>query len=354
MSGQAGRPLGPDAQGASGVHHEFGAEGTPARDPSRAGGSGGADALISVVIPLYNKEAHIQRALDSVLRQADQHFEIVVVDDGSRDGGAALVAACPDPRVRLIRQPNAGVSVARNVGVAAASSDFIAFLDADDAHKPDFLANVRALARQHPEALAYAMNYEVVSPGGAVQLGVDPARAPSQMLDPLAYFRIGKHGSPIFSSSVAVRRRALQAVGGFPAGVRLGEDIDTWLRLVMSGPVVFDSRPGGQYFNDATNRALHNNPPPERYVFFDTIDAWLAKHPERMQERQEAEEFKNFFRLVHAHHQIRWGDRQRGRQVLRGVKTEAFRRERLRLGLLSHVPRSCYTGLARLKQALFS
>ncbi|WP_423595096.1 glycosyltransferase family 2 protein [Roseateles sp. MS654] len=317
-------------------------------------GPGGPPPPVAVVIPLYNKERHIRRAIDSVLGQTHRALELVVVDDGSSDGGAALVEAVADPRLRLHRQANAGVSAARNRGVALTSAPVIAFLDADDAWVPDFLENVLALAGRHPEAVAVAMNYEVVAPSGARSLGVDPARAPSQLLDPLAYFRIGKHGSPVFSSSVAVRREALLAAGGFPEGVRLGEDIDTWLRLLFRGPVVFDARPGGMYFNDATNRALHQHAPPARYVFFDTIDRWLAAHPQRVDERREAEEFKNFFRLLHAHHQIRWGDTAAGRQLLRETRTETFRREKLRLQVLSRVPRSCHAGLARLKQALFS
>ena len=315
-------------------------------------GAPGAPA-ISVVIPLYNKEHHIARAVDSVLAQTWRHFELVVVDDGSRDGGAAIVEGYADRRVRLHRQANAGVSVARNQGVALTAAPLIAFLDADDAWEPDFLDQVMTLQARHPQAVAVAMNYEVVAPNGTRSLGVDPARAPSQLLDPLAYFRIGKHGSPVFSSAVAVRREALAAAGGFPEGVRLGEDIDTWLRLLFQGPVVFDARPGGMYFNDATNRALNTHAPPARYVFFDTIDRWLAAHPERVEERREAEEFKNFFRLLHAHHQIRWGDAAAGRQLLGQTRTRTFRREKLRLQLLSRVPRACYTGLSRLRQALF-
>ena len=315
-------------------------------------GTPGAPA-VSVVIPLYNKEDHIARAVESVLAQTWRDFELVVVDDGSRDGGAALVEGCADPRVRLHRQPNGGVSVARNRGVALTSAPLIAFLDADDAWEPDFLENVMALQARHPASVAVAMNYEVVAPNGTRSLGVDPARAPSQLLDPLAYFRIGKHGSPVFSSAVAVRREALAAAGGFPEGVRLGEDIDTWIRLLFQGPVVFDARPGGMYFNDATNRALNTHAPPARYVFFDTIDRWLAAHPDQVEARREAEEFKNFFRLLHVHHQLRWGDAEAGRRLLADIRTRTFRREQLRLRVLSRVPRACYTGLSRLRQALF-
>src|SRR5579875_475960 len=96
---------------------------------------------ISVVVPLYNKAAYIGRCLDSILAQSFKDFEVIVVNDGSSDGGEARAQefAARDSRVRLITQANAGPGAARNFGARVAASPLVAFLDADDAWEPDYL-----------------------------------------------------------------------------------------------------------------------------------------------------------------------------------------------------------------------
>ena len=122
--------------------------------------------MVSVVIPLYNKALSVERAAQSVLKQTVSDLELVVVDDGSTDGGAEVVEAIRDPRMCLLRQTNAGASAARNRGIAEARAGLVAFLDADDEWLPEHLAAILRMRRQCPDCGAYATARRIVEKGG--------------------------------------------------------------------------------------------------------------------------------------------------------------------------------------------
>jgi glycosyltransferase involved in cell wall biosynthesis len=194
----------------------------------------------SVVIPLYNKALYLQRALDSVLAQTVQDFEIVVVDDGSTDDGANLVRAYQDPRIRLIQQANAGAAAARNRGVAESNADLIAFLDADDQWDQDFLEQIYFLTEEYPTAGLFATSYRI-SDGTKTQYPQI-----SELAIPLCghgildnYLKVVLGPAPFFTSSTVARKEILQKVGGFPVGIALGEDLDTWLRIYLHSTIAF-------------------------------------------------------------------------------------------------------------------
>ncbi|MDE6046764.1 MAG: glycosyltransferase family 2 protein, partial [Alistipes sp.] len=129
-----------------------------------------SDSSISVIIPLYNKEREIAGTLRSVLAQTLRPKEIVVVDDGSTDRSAEVVetvaAGEGGGAIRLVRQSNAGVSVARNRGAAEAQGEYVAFLDADDEWESGFLAEIAALIREFPGCGIYSTAFRVVGRGG--------------------------------------------------------------------------------------------------------------------------------------------------------------------------------------------
>lgn len=188
------------------------------------------DFRLSVVIPLYNNSTVIGETLASALSQTVQEFELIVVDDGSTDGGASLVEAVRDVRVRLIRQPNLGVSAARNRGVLEARGEWIAFLDADDLWATAHLENL-ALAVRHTGVIGAFINliYE------SLRRPLISGKVRSQRVDDYFSFALANGGYPMSSSSVLLRRDRLVDAGLFAIGEGMGEDIDMWCRFALLG-----------------------------------------------------------------------------------------------------------------------
>jgi glycosyltransferase involved in cell wall biosynthesis len=196
---------------------------------------------ISVVMPLYNKEHEVLRAIHSVLLQTVTDFEIIVINDGSTDKGPDIVRSINDPRVSIIDQPNAGVSAARNRGISEAGSNLIAFLDADDEWSPDFLETIMTLKRGFPDCSAFATSYFIVNKDGfkrsAVIRGL-PKGFQKGILK--QYFVIAANSDPpLWTSAIAVTRSAIESIGGFPIGVVAGEDLLTWARLAAKYDIAY-------------------------------------------------------------------------------------------------------------------
>jgi len=197
----------------------------------------------SVIIPVYNGAATIGRALDSVTSQTYPPQEIIVVDDGSTDASAEIAAAHAGP-IRLIRQQNQGVSVARNRGATEASGEWLAFLDADDVYFPDRL-------KWHADWIAddagldfLTGDQEYRQPDGAV-LRTHMANTPAGRtllakaggalrveMDQAAEFRafVAEHFGD--THTLTVRRETFLALGGYPAGRAVCEDVSFLIRLL--------------------------------------------------------------------------------------------------------------------------
>ena len=227
---------------------------------------------LSVIIPLYNKAPYIRKALESVFAQTYTDFELIIVDDGSTDDSAAIAEECLHTShlsplaFRLLKQQNAGVSAARNNGVAQSHGDYIAFLDADDWWEATFLEKMAQLIEDYPEAGLYASNYIYYKPG-KTHVAVNNVET-GYFNYPKAYYESGT--MPVTSISVAIPRRVLDEMGGFPLGIKLGEDFLLWARIAMQYKVAFLNEPLAWYNNDvpATLRATRNLHAPEHHMLF--------------------------------------------------------------------------------------
>jgi hypothetical protein len=218
---------------------------------------------VSVVMPLYNKAPWVRRSLQSISAQTFGDFEVIVVDDGSTDGGGAVVQAHPDPRFRLVRQPNAGPGAARNRGIAEARGELVAFLDADDAWDPRFLEhNVRALEEAGPKVGAVVCGY-VEQPRGisresmwrrrGIREGLFrayPGLPAARMVHLLAYMN---------PWATIARKAVLERHGGFYGRDRClyGEDAWLWLQVLLNEQVLFRMEPLVHFHTEAS--ALSKN-----------------------------------------------------------------------------------------------
>ena len=211
--------------------------------------------MISVIVPVYNAAAYIAETLQSVQSQTFTDWEIVVVDDGSKDNSLAIAEEFgrQDRRISVHSQPNSGVSTARNLGLAKSRSDFpyALFLDSDDLLTPAALQTLLTLLEAHPEACAACGFLQDIDAKGQAtaeyerleslidRRGVEGLRLVQRKPDaPVVFGDVCFHCHIITPGQVLVRKTALAKVGGFEAALAYVEDYDLWWRLTMQvGPI---------------------------------------------------------------------------------------------------------------------
>ena len=200
----------------------------------------------SVVIPAYNRAAYIAQCLAPFTQPDTAGLDVIVVDDGSTDDTAAAVsavaAASQGARITLIQQPNQGASVARNTGVAAATTPFVAFLDSDDLWFPWTVRNLQSALAAHPGVAL--LLFRAFRFAREAELPESPADTRAEVLHP-SFLDFYIHPSiPFYGScNVCVRRSTFLDVEGFDPAIRSVEDIDLFFRLSPHGPTLAISAP---------------------------------------------------------------------------------------------------------------
>lgn len=213
---------------------------------------------ISVVVPLYNKAPYVERTLHSITSQSFGDFEVIVVDDGSTDGGPDIVRALADPRVRLVTQPNMGPGAARNRGISEAQGELLAFLDADDEWLPQFLeTGIGLLETAGPQVASVTLghvsgaenkSHDLLWRRRGVAAGIHritAATTPQLLVAMLAYM------SPC---STITRSDVLRKWEGFYAREHClyGEDAYLWLKVLLNEQVMFALTPLVRFHPEAS------------------------------------------------------------------------------------------------------
>lgn len=241
--------------------------------------------MISVIIPLYNKQESITATLQSVLAQTYTDYEIIVVDDGSTDNSVARVEQLMKDsdqaaqKIRLISKSNGGVSSARNEGIRRTKYNYVAFLDADDCWEPNYLHTQAALIHDFPKAkmwgTAWGMQYGIrKEEGKGVRIG---ANHRGYVED---YFL---HNMFLFYTCVVViDKRIFAEIDMFDERISCGEDVDLWWRIILHYPVAYENKCLVYYRQDAENRITLSHPPLNKHFvyYIEKYASYYVAHPD--------------------------------------------------------------------------
>ncbi|TXK46765.1 glycosyltransferase family 2 protein [Pontibacter qinzhouensis] len=213
----------------------------------------------SVIIPLYNKELHIAKTLDSVLVQTWSGFEVVVVDDGSTDGSLRLVQnyAATDARIKVYSKPNGGVSSARNYGIGKAQNEYIAFLDADDFWEKNYLEEMNRLIARYPDCGMYGCAYKAVKRNKTIY---NCQHVPEGIIED--YFQVILKDRISWTSATIVRKDIFAKAGMFPVGMIGGEDYFMWAKVAKDYKMAFTPQVLSSYnmvFSNSLGRIGHHD-----------------------------------------------------------------------------------------------
>ena len=235
--------------------------------------------MISVVTPIYNASRFLVKAVESVQAQTFPHWELILVDDGSKDDSLTLAQRLSeeDGRIRVFSQQNAGAAAARNYGLFQAQADYpyALCLDSDDLLLPNALEVLRALLEAHPEAsAACGFLKDIDADGGVIpnhhrlepldhRHGLDGLRLVRRKPDaPVTFGDLCFRNHIVTPGQVLMRKSALAVVGGFVPGLVYVEDHDLWWRLAMQfGPIAVTLKPVMLYRHHGSSLSSNNAAP---------------------------------------------------------------------------------------------
>ncbi len=216
----------------------------------------------SVIIPLYNKAPYVFKAVSSVLSQTYPDFELVIMDDGSKDDSYVIASKVIEGRAncQIHRQENSGVSMARNNAAALSQGDYLCFLDADDWWDENFLTEMSGLIDACPEAGIYGTGYTIVNETmhrtRVAPIGVDSGFEKGYINYCQVYAKT--LAMPLWTGAVCIPRTVFDEMRGFPKGIKLGEDFLLWIKISLKYRVAFLNKPLAFYNQDveAENRGV--------------------------------------------------------------------------------------------------
>ncbi len=237
--------------------------------------------FFSIIIPLYNKEKYIRETLNSVFSQYFSDYEIIIINDGSKDNGGNIVRELAAPRIRYYETENKGVSSARNLGISLAEGKFIAFLDADDYWYPHFLEEIHTYICRFPEqkVFATAIEFEYKGKVSKAKYSVEKT-SDYEIVD---FFEASYHEAVLFTSASVFEKSVFADAGVFDPLIKSGQDTDLWIRIGLKFKVVFIWKVSMRYIYDSDSLSrnisnLREKADYSKYIKYESKNRALKKY----------------------------------------------------------------------------
>ncbi len=300
--------------------------------------------FFSVVIPLYNKENYIAETLKSVLAQTFSDFEVIIVNDASTDMSLSVAQSIQDNRIRIIDHPqNKGLSASRNTGIRNAKSNYIAFIDADDLWKPEFLETIRLLTNKYPEAGLFATNYFEAYPDGRLivpnlgYLDIEPDNAGIS-----SFFSTNINKVTYHSSCFASKKTVFDNVGYYDENITFGEDIDFAIRANHKYELAYCNKPLSLYRVELQDQMMQHGSKDKTVPDLDQYEP-MAKG------RWDIKRYLDFYRYIMAKEYRKEGNEEGYRKMVRSIDKRSLNHKQR---LLLMLPGSMLRLLGEIKKAL--
>lgn len=231
--------------------------------------------FFTVILPLYNKEKHVENSIKSILNQTFTDFELLIINDCSTDTSASIAATYLSESVTIIQhKKNSGLAATRNTGIKKATSNYVTFLDADDLWKPTFLEKIYNLIQKFPEAGIFATNYEEIWDKIAKQPRNGSENLPTDFIGYIDFFKLNLKQGIYNHGSVCLHKEVYEKVGFYNEELNFSEDLDFNIRANYHYKIAYDNSVQMSYFMQTDNQLTRSSIKNKTLPDFDKYEDW--------------------------------------------------------------------------------
>lgn len=235
--------------------------------------------FFTVIIPLFNKEKYIKKALKSILNQTFTDFEVLIVNDCSTDKSLEIASEFVSEKIQIIQhEKNSGLAATRNTGIKKAKSNYVTFLDADDLWKPTFLEKIFNLIQNFPEARIFGTNYEEVWDKTVKNPHNNSDSLPENFVGYVNFFKINIKQGLYNHGSVCLHKEVYENVGFYNENIQLSQDLDFNIRANYHYKLAYDNSVQMSYFMQTDNQLTRSSIVNKTIPDYDLYEDWTKNN----------------------------------------------------------------------------